>query len=127
MPLYSYQCKTCGHDLDAFNRIADRHTNAPKCPTCTAPMGIQLQPNIGFVQRDCSYMCPVTRQPVTSNRQRARIMAEHGLTDANDFKPKPLMDKAQREWADRERLAQTLKNPLPEKEMRKLLPRLPGH
>lgn len=39
MPLYTYQCATCGRDADEFNKIADRD-NGPSC--CNAAMGRKL-------------------------------------------------------------------------------------
>lgn len=120
MPLYTYRCDSCGTEKDEFNRIADRHTNAP---ACHGPMGIRLQPNMGYLKADCHYKCPVTRQPVTTQRQRKNIMAEHGLIDANDFKPKDFIRKEETALAKRNKLAGTLKNPLPDREMRELLPR----
>jgi putative FmdB family regulatory protein len=123
MPIYSYECSTCNKTAEEFHRMAERHTHAP---VCHGPMGIVLQPNMGYVQRDCHYECPVTRQPVTTNRQRANIMAEHRLIDANDFKPAPRIAREEAALQHRQKLAATLKNPLPDKEMRKLLPSLPG-
>ncbi len=120
MPLYTYRCDECGNELEQFNRITDRHTNAPDCH---GPMGIRLHANMGYLKADCHYVCPVTRKPVTTQRQRANIMAEHNLIDANDFKPKAFIAKEEAALAKREKLAGTLKNPLPDREMRELLPR----
>lgn len=59
-------------------------------------MPIKLSPNIGYVQGDCHYTCPVTRQQVTTNRQRRNIMARHNLIDANDFPLTPkVVEKAE--------------------------------
>lgn len=86
-------------------------------------MGIRPHANMGFVKAECRYVCPVTRKPVTTQRQRQNIMAEHNLIDANDFKPKEFIAKEEAAKAKREKLAGTLKNPLPDREMRELLPR----
>jgi len=32
MPFYEYQCKSCGHDLEAMQKISDRPLK--KCPQC---------------------------------------------------------------------------------------------
>jgi putative FmdB family regulatory protein len=32
MPFYEYQCKSCGHDLEAMQKISDRPLK--KCPNC---------------------------------------------------------------------------------------------
>ena len=38
MPFYEYQCKNCGHDLEAMQKISDPPLK--KCPECGKP---QLQ------------------------------------------------------------------------------------
>ena len=76
-------------------------------------MAIKLTPVIGYMQRDCHYICPVTREPVTSNRQRSRIMAQHNLIDANDFPLTPkVIEKAEQTVKDRAELGKKLKEPL---------------
>lgn len=32
MPLYDFQCRSCGHEFEALVRRAD--TDAPACPSC---------------------------------------------------------------------------------------------
>ena len=82
MPLYSYACPVCGAERDEFNRIDDRHTNAPQCH---GPMRLLISPVRGSVQESCHYVCPQTGQGVTSWRQRRNILAEHRLVDARDL------------------------------------------
>lgn len=82
--LYDYLCRKCGHETEAFNSIAQRHTHAPQC--CGEGMDIIIkQAPYGFVDREVFYKCPVTNQGVTSRRQRNEIMAREGLMDANDL------------------------------------------
>jgi len=38
-----------------------------------------------FPEWDVNYRCMATGQPVTSARQRKRILDEHGLADAREF------------------------------------------
>lgn len=118
MPIYAYQCKECGAQRDEFNRIADRHTNAPTC--CDHSMALRLTPNLGYVQRDCHYICPATGKPVTNHRQRRRIMEENGFIDANDFKPARAFEKAEREWKRNEELIATVKHPASDDALREL-------
>lgn len=87
MPLYSYRCTTCEYETEAVNRIAERRTHAPICGknATHGPTDIKLNANLGHVQGDCHYICPMTRRPVTSHRQRNYIMREKNVVDARDF------------------------------------------
>lgn len=70
-------------------------------------MSIKLSPNLGYVQPDCHYKCPVTRQHVTSNRQRCNIMSQHNLIDANDFPLTPkVIEKAEARKANNIKIGQ---------------------
>jgi RNA-binding protein YlmH len=76
-------------------------------------MDVKIQPVIGYVQRPTDYKCPVTGQWVSSNRQRANIMREHNLIDANDFPLTPaVIEKEERKLKDRATLSAKLKDPL---------------
>lgn len=108
MPIYAYRC-SCGAETEAFNRVADRRTNAPECH---GPMEIKLCPNLGYVQQGCHYVCPITGNQITSHRQRANIMAEHDVVDANDFKPKIAHEKAQKRYNRNAEKAALLKSPI---------------
>lgn len=90
MPIYTYKCPECQSERDDFNRIDDRHTNAPTCE-CGARMAMQISPVRGVVQKDANYVCPATGEQVTSYRQRRNLFAKHNLMDARDF------DKSHRE------------------------------
>ena len=83
--LYDYRCRKCGHETEAINSIAQRHTNAPS--HCGEPMELIIFKNapMGFVDRDIHYRCPVTNEGVTTRKQRNEIMARNGLIDANDL------------------------------------------
>lgn len=113
MPLYSYQCH-CGHETDAFNRVAERHTSAPFCGinATHGRMGVKIRPVLGYVQRDCHYMCPVTGKEVTTNRMRNNIMREHDLIDANDFPPQKGIEREQKKKARRDELIAGLDKPI---------------
>lgn len=111
MPIYPFRCPTCGADRDEFKPVADRDANPPEC--CGAPMARQLTAPMVSVPANCAYKCPVTGQVVTSYRQRANIMAEHRLTDANDFTPQYMIDRKRRARAENERLAAELYKDIP--------------
>lgn len=85
MPLYAYKCPSCGAESDDFNRIDERHTNAPNCDACAVQMAMVIPPVRGSVQETCHYLCPQTGQGVTSWAQRRNIFAEHRLVDARDL------------------------------------------
>ena len=83
MPLYSYKCKTCQTPTTKINKIADHINGAPWCcdtqmvQTITAEtMG--LKP-MGAKHFD-NYLCPVSEQVVTSEKQRHNIESEHEIT-----------------------------------------------
>ena len=40
MPIYEYQCKACGHEMEAFQRLSDDPLK--ECPAC----GARLRPHI---------------------------------------------------------------------------------
>lgn len=95
-------------------------------------MGIRLTAPLVHVAQDCHYVCPVTRQKVTSHRQRRRIMDENRLVDANDFKPEQGFAKAEKEKArDQELIRQLHKDlttdqrrPFKDSELHGLFPQL---
>lgn len=75
-------------------------------------MDIKLNPNLGHVQGDCHYRCPVTDQNITTHRQRANVMAEHNLVSANDFPPHRTIEKQNKIKAKRDEIAAGLHKPL---------------
>lgn len=106
MPIYSHRCPSCGATQDVFNRIADRDANAPVC--CGQPMPRQVTAPMVSVSADCHYICPVTGQQVTSQRQRRNIMSEHRLIDANDLKPETVIRERKKKTEARQQLAAQL-------------------
>lgn len=122
MPIYDYLCPECGAERELFNRVSERRTNAPDCH---GPMDIKLSANLGYVQRECRYECPVTGKVVTSHRERRNVMAEHDLVDANDFKPDMAHRKAKKRYDDNAAKAALLKTPLSDKVLDQYRPALP--
>ena len=103
MPIYEYHCKECGESQDAFNKVDDRESNAPIC--CGIKTDKVVTACMVFIPGECHYVCPVTDQKVTSYRQRANIMAEHGLRDANDMKPEQIIAAKKKRTAENKALA----------------------
>ena len=87
-------------------------------------MDIKLCANLGYVQPDFAARCPVTGQIVTSYRQRANIMAEHNLVDANDLNPAKRIAEEERAFRERAELAKQV-NPLSPKVTEPYRPTLP--
>ena len=46
MPIYEYQCKKCGHELEALQKISD--TRLKDCPECDEPELKKLVSAAGF-------------------------------------------------------------------------------
>lgn len=46
MPIYEYQCKSCGHTLEAFQKISDAPLTG--CPACGQPELAKLVSAAGF-------------------------------------------------------------------------------
>src|SRR5271163_2888169 len=40
MPFYEYQCKSCGHELEAMQKVSD--SPLKKCPDCGKPQLVRL-------------------------------------------------------------------------------------
>lgn len=98
MPTYSFAC-SCGETRELFCKVSELEA---KRPLCHGPMQTVIQPVSGYVQMECRYICPKTRQKVTSWRQRQEIFKEHNLRDASDWNPdKEIAKKVKQkqEWA----------------------------
>jgi hypothetical protein len=68
-------------------------------------MGTVIQPVAGFVQMECRYRCPVTKQGVTSWKQRKEIFAQKGLVDGSDVSADQIIAKERKKHADSQALA----------------------
>lgn len=125
MPIYAYRCTECGAERDQFNRIAERHTNAPTC--CDRGMDVKLCANLGHVQESFAAECPVTGQIITTHRQRRRVMDEHGLVDQRELGgARKSYEKAKKEFERNEELGKLLKQPdLSDRVLDKYRPALP--
>jgi len=42
MPIYSYECQTCGGEMEIFQKVEERET--PDCHVCQVPMRRVLSP-----------------------------------------------------------------------------------
>ena len=104
--IYEYRCLECGAELEAVREIEQRRTHAPLC--CGQLTQIEIRtPRQGYVDNMAEYICPVTRKPITTRRQRNYVMEENYLIDANDYlqTDEQRAAKAAKAQAERERIA----------------------
>lgn len=83
MPLYEFKCETCKKHRDVLRRMADSSLPGPEC--CGRATARVYTPQLINVGEDIRYRCPVTGQDIQSDRQRKRVLDEHGLVDARDY------------------------------------------
>lgn len=74
-------------------------------------MATVLQAAHGHVQMECRYRCPVTREGVTSWKQRREIFARKNLMDASDINFDKAIEKENKTFADRKKLADQMPKP----------------
>lgn len=67
-----------------------------------------LSAPIVHVPANLHYICPVTGEGVTNERQRRNIMAREGLVDANDFTPEYIVRRQKKKTEARQKLAAQL-------------------
>jgi putative FmdB family regulatory protein len=46
MPIYEYRCSSCGHELEALQRLSDAPLS--RCPSCNADALVKLMSAAGF-------------------------------------------------------------------------------
>jgi putative FmdB family regulatory protein len=83
MPLYDYQCPTCGKLAENVVRPMSEYKDGPIC--CDKPMrryitSVRFNPVYGAHDMP-GYQCPVSERWVDSRKQRREIMAEHNLIE----------------------------------------------
>lgn len=83
MPIYPFQCPSCGRSEDKFARVDDRDANPPSC--CGAAMSRQITAPMVSVAADVGYQCPMSGEVVSSNRRRKYLMEKNGVVDARDY------------------------------------------
>lgn len=86
MPLYTYQCESCGTTQDAIRPIKD-HKNGPECCNRTmkqiitkAPMAAQVWGGHDFP----GYRNMVTGEYVTTRARHRDILKEHDLVEVGN-------------------------------------------
>ena len=103
MPTYTFRCPACGTVRETFARVSEKEASTPNC--CGQRSETLLQPSYGYVQSQCHYRCPVTREGVTSWKQRNEIMKRKNLMDMSDMNPAKEIAKAEARKAENQRLA----------------------
>ena len=82
MPTYVSECQICGTKHHYIRSIKNREDTPPCCGEKTKKIIVAV--NINGLGAFENYKCPETGQIVTSNKQRAEIMAKHDLVDARE-------------------------------------------
>lgn len=65
MPIYEYQCKSCGHTLDALQKLAEEPLE--DCPECGKPQLTKLLSTPAFHVRGKGGAVPATRTRIGHN------------------------------------------------------------
>jgi putative FmdB family regulatory protein len=65
MPIYEYQCKSCGHVFDALQKLSDKPLK--ECPECGKPQLAKLLSTPAFQVKGNGAAAPATRTRVGHN------------------------------------------------------------
>jgi putative FmdB family regulatory protein len=92
MPLYEYQCTTCGHHVELFQAMDDPHSAVP-CPACV--MGgmmtrIVSVPAVHFHGAGFTRQPSIMREPIAADSQMQRT--NWGTTSTSELGGAPLED-----------------------------------
>ena len=83
MPFYEYQCKSCGHELEAMQKVSD--TPLKKCPDCGKPQLVRLMSAPVFRLKGAGWY-----ETDFKNKENQRNLAERPEADAqSDAKDAP--------------------------------------
>jgi putative FmdB family regulatory protein len=90
MPTYEYRCNSCGHELEAFQKITEPALKL--CPQCNQESLERLISGGNFVLKGGgwyadSYSSPA-RKPTSDGQQNDKMDAAHKKSDAEKNKPK---------------------------------------
>jgi putative FmdB family regulatory protein len=99
MPLYEYECPTCGHRQTEFRQVAQRHD----APTCHGrAMSIVISPS-QVVADTPGYVSPTTGKWIEGRAARRADLKASGARPWEGF----AAEKAEADWrkADAERIA----------------------
>lgn len=109
MPTYVFRCPRCETVREVFSKISEKEANTPDC--CSEKMATVPQPVHGHVQMECRYRCPVTREGVTSWKQRREIFARKNLMDVSDVNFEKGIEKEKKKWEGFKKLANEMPRP----------------
>jgi putative FmdB family regulatory protein len=103
VPTYTFRCPACGTVRETFASVTEKEASTPSC--CGQKSETVIQPSYGYVQSQCHYRCPVTREGVTTWKQRREIFARNNLTDMSDVNFGKEIAKAERKKEEQAALA----------------------
>jgi hypothetical protein len=105
MPTYSFEC-ACGERKEQFLKMSELESNTPV--HCGQKMRVVIQPVAGYVQMECRYRCPATREKITTWKQRKESFARNRLRDASDVTAEQEITRQQKRKAENDRLARQM-------------------
>ena len=85
MPIYDYECKKCGKEVELFRKIENR-ANGEVC--CGEPMSMVLS-SCAVVADNTCYKSMATGQMITSRTQHKNHLKQHGLIEVGNEKVAP--------------------------------------
>ena len=100
MPIYEYECSTCGAKFEKHKSVSDRRKVV--CEKCANPVDIVIG-RVGVIA--FSYYNDALKAELTGPRQKQRLLNERGLVDISDTPPSNLPkaeSKLERELASPE-------------------------
>ena len=76
MPVYDYECISCGNVEEKVHSIAVLGIQQ-YCSVCNGRMNKLLSAPMVYVSK-VEYRCPITNEPITTKQQHDNNLAKHG-------------------------------------------------
>ena len=97
MPVYDYECVSCGNVEEKVHSIAVLGVQQ-YCSVCNCRMNKLLSAPMVHVSK-VEYRCPITNEPITTKQQHENNLAKHGCR---------ILETGEVEQAKRKRLTRIL-------------------
>lgn len=85
MPIYEFRCTSCDSTETKICSIREHGKPGFRPVCCESEMVQLIYPVHGHVRKSPHYICPATKEQVTSWRQRANLFDKHDLMDVSDM------------------------------------------
>jgi len=86
MPIYEYRCNTCGHELEALQKLSDSELR--DCPTCGQPELKKLISAVGFRLKGSGWY------ETDFKKSNQKNLAKSDAASSSDSKPSGACDGA---------------------------------